>query len=152
MARTLIPRLNLNWPLTSLEAEMGDLMSRFFGGREGDGGLVTREVFAPRINLVEDESQYEVTVELPGMKSEDFHVEMEGNELRISGEKKEETEEKGKTYHRVERHFGSFYRMIPLPSSVAADKITANYKDGVLTVKVPKTEEAKPRKIDVKTT
>jgi HSP20 family protein len=151
MARTLIPRLNLNWPLSSFETEMGDLMSHFFGNREDGGSLMQREVFAPRINVVEDQTQYEISVELPGMKSEDFHVEMEGGELRISGEKKFETEEKGKTFHRVERHFGSFHRLIPLPSAVAADKITAQYKDGVLTVKVPKTEEAKPRKIDVTT-
>ncbi len=149
MVRTLIPRVNSTWPLTSFESEMGDLMNRFFGNREE--WPVGREVFAPRINLAETQTDYEVTVELPGMKPEDFRVEMEGSELRISGEKKEEHEEKEKTYHRMERHHGEFFRVIPLPTAVDAEKITAEYKEGVLTVKVPKTEEAKPRKIDVKT-
>ena len=70
--------------------------------------------------------------------------------VHISGQKKAETEEKGKTYHRFERHYGEFRRFIPLPSAVDAEHISAEYKDGVLTVKVPKTEAAKPKKIEVK--
>jgi HSP20 family protein len=71
--------------------------------------------------------------------------------LTISGERKDEKEEKGKTFHRVERHYGSFSRSVTLPSAVAEDKVDAQYHDGVLTVTLQKTEEAKSKKIKVKT-
>jgi HSP20 family protein len=129
------------------ESEMGNLMNRFFGSRDE---WLDQDVFNPRVNLTETDTDFEATVELPGMKAEDFHVEMEGGELRILGEKKEEKEEKGKTFHRVERHYGEFRRTIPLPAAVDPGKVTAEYKDGVLTVKVPKTEAAKPKKIEIK--
>ena len=147
MVRTLVPRLSRSWPLARFETEMGSLMDRFLGDRED---WFTSGVFTPNVNLVETDTHFEATVELPGMKADDFHVEMEGGELRISGEKKEEQEEKGKTFHRVERHFGEFRRIIPLPVAVDAEHITAEYKDGVLEVKVPKSEAAKPRKIKIK--
>jgi HSP20 family protein len=148
MVRSLIPRTNFAWPRARFETEMSDLMERFFGPQEQ--WLSQRETFAPRMNVEETETDYVATVELPGMKADDFHVEMEGGQLRISGEKKEEKEETGKTYHRMERHFGGFHRTVPLASAVDADKVTAEYKDGVLTVKVPKSEAAEPRKIEIK--
>ncbi len=144
MARTLIPRTNWLWP--SFENE---LVNRFFSNRED--WVPAHDGFSPSVNVAETQTDYEVSVELPGMKPEDFHVELEGNELRISGEKKEDVEEKGKTYHRVERTRGEFLRVIPLNTAVKADQITAEYKNGVLNVKVPKAEEAKPRKIEIKT-
>ena len=147
MVRTLVPRFSHSWPLSRFESEMGSLMDRIFGDRDDS---FTAELFTPRVNLIETETDFEATVELPGMKADDFHVEMEGNELRISGEKKEETEVKGKTFHRVERHFGEFRRTIPLPMAVDAEHITAEYKDGVLFVKVPKSETAKAKKIEIK--
>jgi HSP20 family protein len=149
MVRSLIPRSDFAWPLALMEREMGDLMQRFFGPRED--WLTKGEIFAPRMNVEETETDYVVTAELPGLKPEDFHLELEDGQLRISGEKKHETEEKGKTYHRVERSYGEFHRTIPLTGAVDADKVTAEYKDGILTVQVPKSEEAKPRKIEIKT-
>ena len=149
MVRSLIPRGSRSWPMMRpFESEMENLMEQFFG----DGGKwpTTTDRFRPNVNLSENEKEFEITVELPGMKAEDFHVELEGNELRISGEKKEEKEEKGKTYHRIERSFGEFRRVVPLHTAVDADQIKAEYKDGVLSVKVPKAEEAKAKKIDVK--
>ena len=145
--RALSNRPVWNWPMARFESEMGSLMNRFFGPRDE---WLDQDAFNPKVNLTETDSNFEATVELPGMKAEDFHVEMEGGELRISGEKKEEKEEKGKTFHRVERHYGEFRRTIPLPVAVDAGKVSAEYKDGVLTVKVPKTEAAKPKKIEIK--
>ncbi len=140
--RTRLPR-----PLERFENEMENLVEKFFG----DGpGLWTRSgEFVPQINLAENDGQFEVTVELPGLKPEDFQVELKDNSLWISGEKREETEEKGKTFHRVERHHGEFRRVIPLPTAVDEDKITAGYTEGVLTVRVPKAEEVKPKRIQV---
>ncbi len=151
MLRTLTPRTSWNWPSVSpFETEMGDLMERFFGPRDNCWMMAT-DVFEPRINFVESDTDFEVSVELPGMKAEDVHVELEAGELRISGEKKEEKEETGKTFHRVERRFGEFRRVIPLGAAVHAEKVNAEFKDGILKVTVPKTEEAKAKKIEIKT-
>jgi HSP20 family protein len=126
---------------------MENLMERFFGPEDGRW-LVG---FVPGVNVAENETAYEVTTELAGMKPEDFKVELKNGDLWITGEKKEEKEEKGKTFHRVERSYGEFRRVIQLPGKVNAEKIAADYKEGVLKVMVPKAEEAKPRRVEVKT-
>ncbi|HQU42668.1 MAG TPA: Hsp20/alpha crystallin family protein [Pirellulales bacterium] len=125
---------------------MENLMDRFFAPDEGRW-LVG---FVPAANLAETETGYEVALELPGMKPEEFKVELKNGELWVSGEKKEEKEEKGKTFHRIERTYGEFRRVIPIPGKVAAEKIAAEYKEGVLRISVPKTEEQKPRRVEVK--
>jgi HSP20 family protein len=99
--------------------------------------------------MVENENEFQVTVELPGLKPEEFNVEVKNGELWITGEKKEETEEKGKTFHRLERRYGEFTRVLPLPATVDEGKVEAKLDGGVLTVRVPKTEEAKPRHVPV---
>ncbi len=127
---------------------METLMNRFFGPE----GFWTGGDFVPKTNVAETETEYEVTVDLPGLKPEDFTVELKNGELWIIGERKEEKEQRGKTFHRVERHCGEFRRIVPFPTAVAEDKVTAQYTEGVLKVTVPKTEELKPRHIAVKTT
>jgi HSP20 family protein len=127
------------------ENEMEDLMERFFGnGGDGWGR------FTPALNLSEKEDEYEVTVELPGLKPEEVQVEFKEGNLWIEGQKEEEKEEKGKTFHRVERRHGEFRRMIRLPGSVKEEKVEARFENGVLTVHVPKSEEVKPKRIPVK--
>jgi HSP20 family protein len=125
---------------------MENLMDRVFNPEEGRW-LVG---FVPAANIAETETAFEVTLELPGMKAEDFKVELKKGELWISGEKRDEKEEKGKTFHRIERSYGEFRRLIPLPGEVAEDKIEAEYKEGVLKVVVPKSEKVKPRRVEVK--
>ncbi|HRX79182.1 MAG TPA: Hsp20/alpha crystallin family protein [Pirellulaceae bacterium] len=124
-------------------------MSRFAGGLFDDAS--NGNVFAPSVNFAETETGYEVSVELPGMKPEDVHVEFKDGHLWISGERKNEVEEKGKTYHRVERRYGSFRRVIAIGNEVDAEKVDATYKDGVLTVDIPKVAAAQPKRIQVKT-
>lgn len=148
MVRSLIPwGERLPRPLERLEQEMQSLMDRYFG--EDRWGLRS-EIFSPRVDVVETDNEFEVTVDLPGLKAEDFEVEFENGSLVIRGEKKEEKEERGKTYHRIERYTGEFRRMIPLPSTVDTEHTEAEYTDGVLRVRVPKTEEAQPKRIPVK--
>jgi HSP20 family protein len=106
--------------------------------------------FAPSTNVAETEKGYEVSIDLPGMKPEDVNIELKDNQLWISGERKQETVEKEKAFHRIERRFGQFRRVIPLATDVDAEKIEARYKDGVLAIEVPKAEEARPRRIEVK--
>ncbi|GIX02405.1 MAG: Hsp20/alpha crystallin family protein [Thermogutta sp.] len=149
MTRTLVP-----WTASptrlfeSLRREMNELMDQFFGGENGtELGLW----FAPRVNVAETDTAFEVSVDLPGMKPEDFSVELKEGHLWITGERRQETEEKGKTYHRVERQYGRFQRVIPLPAAVNPDKIEAEYKDGVLRITLPKDESAQPKRIPVKT-
>lgn len=149
MLRMLVPRTErLPRPLLRFEREFENLLDRLFTPEEGRwpvwGG------FTPVTNIAETETAYEVTAELPGMKPEEFKVEVHHGELWITGEKKEEKEEKGKTFHRVERNYGEFRRVVALPGPVAEEKIEAQYKEGILTVMIPKTEEAKPKHIEVK--
>jgi len=148
MFRTMIPWTTKFPTLPTWEREFPALMERWFG----EDVLPTNgeDFFTPRANVAETEKGMEITVELPGVKPEDVRVEVHGGELWITGEKKEEKEEKGKTFHRVERRYGEFRRVIPLPTTVDKEKITAEYKEGVLKVEVVKTEEAKPKRIEVK--
>lgn len=147
MLRSMIPwreRFPATFP--RFENEMEDLMERYFGEGSEQLGL-TR--FTPSLNLSETENGYEVSAELPGMKPEEVNVELKEGKLWISGEKKEESEEKGKTFHRIERRHGEFRRMIQLPGTVDEDKVEAKFESGVLTINIPKSEEVKPRRIPV---
>lgn len=105
--------------------------------------------WTPALDVHEDKDNYVVKAELPGMKKEDIEVTLNDGVLSISGERKSETRHESAEIHRAERYFGRFQRTVTLPTTVSADKIQAAYKDGVLTITLPKAEEAKPRKIDV---
>ena len=133
-----------------LENEMSDWMERFFGPEDWNG-VEQLQAFTPRMNLAESENAYEVSLELPGIKPEEIQVEMRDGALWVTGHRQEEKEEQGKTFHRMERHYGEFRRVIPLPGAVNEDKVEAAFKEGLLTVTVPKAEVAKPRHIEVKT-
>jgi HSP20 family protein len=132
-------------PFNRFGRELEAVMERFFRPEEWP----TLEGFVPRTNVAETEKGLEVTVELPGMKPEEFHVEVKNGELWITGEKKEKTEEKGKTWYRVERRYGEFQRVLPLPTTVDEAGIHARYEGGVLTVELPKTEVAKPKQVQI---
>jgi HSP20 family protein len=124
---------------------MAELFSRAFGEREETG--VWTELLP--LDLSETDQSFEVRLDVPGVNPKEIDIQLNANMLTISGERSEEKEEKGKTYHFVERSFGSFSRSVSLPSPVKEDAIEARYKDGVLTVTLPKTEEAKSRKIAI---
>lgn len=105
--------------------------------------------WTPSIDLYEDKDNLVVKAELPGMKKDEINISLHEGLLTISGERKEEKKEKTAETYRSERYVGRFQRTFSLPTSVDDNKITANYKDGVLTVMLPKTEEAKPKQITV---
>jgi HSP20 family protein len=127
---------------------MDKVFKSFFSGfpeeREG--------YWAPIIDIEEDKDKIIVKVEIPGMRKEDIQVAVHGNILTVSGERKQESELKDRTYHRIERAYGKFSRTITLPSEVDADEIKASYKDGLLKIDLPKPESIKPRQIDVEIT
>lgn len=132
--------------LRRLHDEMDGLFNRFFDWdpQAGDRGWM------PALDLAEREDALVVKAELPGMSKDDIDISVQGNVLTISGEKKDSTEEKKDEYYHVERRHGYFRRDITLSSEVDAEKIEATYHDGVLTVTLPKSEQAKPRRIEVK--
>jgi len=108
------------------------------------------EGWTPAVDIFEDKDKYIVKAELPGMRKEDIDVSLDGNTLIISGERKQEEEKREGENYRSERFFGRFQRSVTLPTDVQGGKIEASYKDGVLTVTLPKSEEAKPKQIPVK--
>ena len=116
---------------------------------EGERGF---NFAAPAVDFAEDDKAYHLTAELPGLSEQDINLELSGDALTITGEKREEKEEKEKNYHHSERRFGSFRRAIQLPQHVDRDRIEANFKNGVLSVTLPKTQDAMQhqRKIEVK--
>jgi HSP20 family protein len=105
--------------------------------------------WAPALDVQEDKDKFTIRVELPGLKREAIDVSLQDDVLVISGERQAEKIEEGVEIHRQERFYGKFQRALTLSEPVAADKVKADYKDGVLAVTLPKTEAAKPRKIDV---
>ena len=133
-------------PFRTLREEMQDLAGRFWG-EEGDGWLLGG---APSIDLSETDTSVQAALDLPGVKANEIDIQVNGNILTVSGERKEEKEEKGRTYHRLERRVGSFSRSITLPCAVQEGEAAAEYRDGVLTITLPKSEECKSHKIKVK--
>ena len=106
--------------------------------------------WSPLVDISEDEKEYVVKAEIPEMNKEDIKLNVHDDVLTISGERKYEKEEKGKKYHRIERAYGSFLRSFTLPEDADGSKVSAEYKDGVLKVHLPKLEKAKPKAIEVK--
>ncbi|MDW8066104.1 MAG: Hsp20/alpha crystallin family protein [Aquificaceae bacterium] len=106
-------------------------------------------VFAPAVDVYETDKEVVIKAELPGVKKENVEVSIRDNSLHIRGEKKEEKEEKTETYHRVERVYGKFERVIPLPVDVKVEEAKAEFKDGILEVRIPKAEGAKEKKIEI---
>ena len=133
-------------PFTALRDEMNDLRSRFLG--EDEGWLAG--TFAPSLDLVETDTTVEVRMDLPGVKPKDIDIQLNGNLLTVTAERAEEKEEKGRTFHRVERHTGRFSRSLTLPAPVVESEVAAEYHDGVLSITLPKTDESKAHKIKVK--
>jgi len=133
-------------------ADVENRLSRFFGrrtnGRERDD--ITLADWEPLADITEDDKEYVIKAELPDVKKEDVKVTVENGVLTIAGERKFEKEEKKKKYHRVERSYGSFVRSFALPDLADADKVKAEFKDGMLTVHVPKSERAKAKQVEVK--
>jgi len=134
-------RPGLAWPTFGRLANLQDELDRLFES--------PLQAWAPALDVTEDKEGFTVRVELPGMKREDIEVSIQDGALIISGERKAETVSEGSELHRQERYFGRFSRALTLPTAVNGDKVKAGYKDGILTVTLPKAEEAKPKQITV---
>jgi HSP20 family protein len=115
--------------------------------------LVKKEWLKPSLDIASDEKEYSVKVELPGIDADNITIEYSGGTLRIKGEKAQEKEEKGKDFYKMERSYGSFQRILDLPEDVDEDKITSRYKDGILSISIPKKmlPKAQRKQIEIKT-
>lgn len=141
-------------PFKELE-DMQQRLSTMFGRapvrKDGDKQeSMTVAEWAPLVDISEDEKEYLIKAELPEVKKEDVTVSVQDDVLTIAGERKYETEEKGKKFHRIERAYGSFERSFTLPEDADAGKVAADFKDGVLKIHLPKSEKAKPKSVEVK--
>ena len=136
--------------VTNVQREINRVFDNFFRGGMLDDGSLGASMWAPAVDVQERDEAYQVKVELPGVDKDDVKITMEDNILTIRGEKKQEKDSKNSNYHRVERSYGSFQRSFTLPTSVKHDKIEASYKDGILSIALPKAEDAKPKQIEVK--
>ena len=136
--------------LDALSSRVDHLFHQPFFGRwpfEGDGVGVD---WTPAIDVQETDSEFLIKADLPDVKKEDVKVDVADGMLNMRGERRQEKEEKGKRFHRIEREYGTFERRLSVPSGVDTTKIAADFKDGVLRVHLPKAPEAKPKSIDVK--
>lgn len=129
--------------------EFEDRFGRVFAGLPADPEWNVG-AWTPAIDIHEDENQYTLKADLPGIKKEDLSLTVVENVVTIKGERKQEMEKKEKGYHRIERSYGSFQRAFQIPGGVDANKVEASFENGVLTVALPKPEAAKPRQIEVK--
>ena len=139
-------------PFRELE-DMSERLNRVFSRptlrNTGKENLTVAD-WMPTVDISETESEYLIKAELPEVRKEDVKVTVENGVLTLQGERRQEKEEKGRRFHRVERSYGSFVRSFTLPESVDEGGVNAEYKDGVLALHLPKSEKVKPKAIDVK--
>jgi len=140
-----------NRNLSTLQEEIDRLFNGFFPARGGEQDEPRRAaMWTPRTDLIETPEAYRIELDVPGIERDAIHINFQDDRLTISGERSSEAKEEDEERVRVERIFGSFFRSFTLPSTVNADKIAAKHENGVLTITVPKAEESKPRRIQIK--
>lgn len=137
-------------PLNNIE-NMFENYARSLGwSLNGDQELISKDDWTPRVDISETDSELVIKADIPDVKKEDVKVSVEEGVLTIQGEKKQEREESGKKYHRIERYYGNFSRSFTLPSYVDEAKIEASFKNGVLQLHIPKTAQSAHKNIEIK--
>jgi HSP20 family protein len=145
---TVITRWDPSREFSTLQDRLNRLFRESYGP-EGREESLTTSTFAPPVDVYEDEHNVSLKIEVPGIDEKDIDVRIENNVLTVHGERKFEKEEKEENFRRVERRYGSFTRTFTLPSTVDAEKVSANYDKGILKIELPKKAEAKPKQIKV---
>ena len=136
--------------MDGLQTDMNRLFDAFFqrrGGTNSAGNGVQRWI--PAMDLIEAEREYVLRADLPGLDKDDVEIEVKDDVLTISGERSFEHDNRGEGFHRVERSFGRFVRSLDLPSGTDPGKVSANFENGVLEVRIPKPEESRPTKVQI---
>jgi HSP20 family protein len=148
-----IVRWNPMRDLMSVEREFNKIfnsLDRKFTFGDSENEEFENAVWMPMTDILEDDKQYHLNIDLPGIKKEDVKINYANGQLSISGERKQEADEKNAKYHRVERSYGKYYRSFTLPEKIKENEIIAEFKDGQLKVSIPKSEEAKPKQLEIK--
>jgi HSP20 family protein len=143
----------VRWDPTRELEDMQTRLNRLFGigpARPGEHEESFLGEWSPRVDIQESEQEYVVKADLPEVKKDDVKVALQDDVLTVQGERKREKEEQSKTFHRVEREYGKFVRRFALPTEVDGAKVSAEFKDGVLSVRLPKSPKTVPKSIDVK--
>ena len=135
--------------LSDMQSEMNRLFDGFFGRPSQNAGV--ERVWTPAVDMYETTEDFVVKAELPGLSEKDIHLSITGDVLTLRGERQWSHDVAEQSYYRGERWFGKFERALPLPIAVQADKVKANYRDGVLTITLPKVEEIKAKEIKIET-
>ncbi|MCK6481363.1 MAG: Hsp20/alpha crystallin family protein [Planctomycetes bacterium] len=136
-------------PFTGL-TRWGEDLDQFFNDFWRTGASAEASLLSPAIDVAENEGALTVSAELPGLERKDIDLTVKDGVLMLRGEKRMEEESRDRKYHRIERRYGSFYRALALPDTVDADRVDAAFRNGVLTVTLPKRPESKPRNISIK--
>jgi len=134
--------------LMSIQEEMNKLFEDIF--RRTSSPAREGRILSPAIDLSETDEEYRIKADLPGISKDDMSISVAGNSIIIKGEKREEKKEEKENYHYAERFYGSFKRVIDLPSDIDANKVAAEFKDGVLDIRIQKSEKVKPKEIEIK--
>ena len=135
--------------LNRIQSRINDLFDETFGRPGAHPTANNATAWFPPVDVLESRDSYLIRAELPGMKKEDFNLELQDGVLTLSGERKFEEPANGVEYHRIERSSGKFFRSFSLPQTVKNDEIKASFRDGILEVHVPKADEAKPKQIAI---
>ena len=145
----------VSWNPAKEMEQFENRLSRFFGRSpllgNGDKELMTVAEWSPAVDIVEDDKEWLIKADLPDVRKEDAKVSVENGMLTITGERRLEKEEKGKKYHRIECAYGNFVRSFTLPEGTDGTKVSADFKDGVLKVHLPKGEKVRPKQIEIRT-
>lgn len=134
--------------LHNLKDDIDRFYDEFFGPRSEDSESIGK--ISPRVNIEETNNELVLSVELPGMDREDVKITYKDGNISIMGEKKEEKDVKDRNFHRYEHNYGSFCRTFSVPNQIKSDKIDASFKNGILSITLPKAEETKPQEIEIK--
>lgn len=137
-------------PMRNVRREIDRIFGDFFPtfGEEGEGEIFS-PMWTPRMDLSETEGEFLVKMDLPGIDKDQVSVNVEDSMLTVKGERQEEKKEEKENYLRMERSYGNFYRSIPLPETAKVNQVKAAFKNGVLTVHIPKAEQSKPLKVEI---
>lgn len=147
---TSLVRFSPSTELRRMQREIDRIFDEFVPSRSSENSENDTTVWTPRADVSETDDAYVLHLDAPGLKKEDFSINWKEGVLTVNGEREWENQTERKNYVRVERAFGHFFRSFQLPTSVDGENITANYQDGVLTIQIPKAEESKPRRIEIK--
>ena len=147
---SLLTRWDPMQDIQEFEKRLSSWMGRAPMAKDQDREPMRVMEWAPLVDISEDDKEYVIKADLPEVDKNDVKISVQDGVMAISGERKYEKEEKGKKYHRVERSYGSFERSFTVPADAEEDKVSAQFKDGVLTVHLPKGETAKPKRREIK--